>query len=55
MVELVLRPGHVDGDFIALVRRPSRTPAEEARLVEMKEDMATRLMALSADQVYDAR
>ncbi len=38
-----------------LARRGPSTPEEEARLDRMKQDMADRLMALPASEVYDAR
>lgn len=54
-VEVTLRPGHVLDEFIALVRQGDRTAADEARLVGFKEEMAGRLLALPAEEVYDAR
>jgi hypothetical protein len=54
IVDLTLRPGLIRDDFIPLVRNQDRTPADEERLVWMKEEMADRLMSLPADQVYDA-
>jgi len=53
-VLLVLRAGLVGDDFTALVRRGAATPAEEQLLVDMKEDLATRLLALPPDRVYHA-
>jgi hypothetical protein len=50
---LVLRDGHVTDEFIDLARAPDRTPAQEARLTTLKRDMAERLAALSAAEVYD--
>ncbi|MGH8999758.1 MAG: hypothetical protein ACRDY7_10250 [Acidimicrobiia bacterium] len=52
-VELVLRGGLVKDEFVDLARRGPATPAEEERLVWLKQDMADRLMSLPADQVYD--
>lgn len=53
-VDLTLRPGLVSGEFVELATRGPSTPEEEARLTWLKRDMARRLMALPADQVYDA-
>jgi hypothetical protein len=54
-VDLVLRPGHVPEDFLEVACRENPTPAEAARAQQLKEEMAERLLALSADEVYDAR
>jgi hypothetical protein len=51
---LVLRDGHVSDEFIDLARAAQRTPEQEARLTALKQDMARRLTALSAHEVYDA-
>lgn len=52
-VRLQLRDGIVWDEFIALGRKPDRTAAEEDRLVWLKQDMAERLLALPATEVYD--
>jgi hypothetical protein len=52
---LVLREGHVSDEFIDLARAPQRTSDEERRLAALKRDMAARLTALPAGEVYDAR
>jgi hypothetical protein len=54
VVELVLRAGHVPEDFLELACRDAPTPAEAARAQQLKEEMATRLLGLPADAVYDA-
>ena len=54
-VDLTLRPGLVSDEFVDLARRGASTPVEEARLDRMKQDMADRLMALPASEVYDVR
>jgi hypothetical protein len=54
-VELVIRPGFVVPEFIALARKRDRSTDEEARLVVLKQEMADRLMAAPAAEVYDAR
>lgn len=55
VVELTIQPGIIDPEFIALGRKPDRTPEEEARQDVLKQDMADRIMALPAGQVYLAR
>lgn len=54
VVELTLRPGLVLDEFVDLATRGPATPAEEERLAYLKQDMADRLMALPAADVYDA-
>jgi hypothetical protein len=51
---LALREGHVSDEFIDLARRPQRSEGQERRLTALKEDMASRLTALPASEVYDA-
>jgi hypothetical protein len=41
-------------EFIALGAKQARTPAEEARLTVSKTEMAERLLAQPAVEVYDA-
>lgn len=53
-VDLTLRAGLVSEEFNQLVRKGPDTPDEETLLIRLKEDLATRLMALPAEQVYDA-
>ena len=48
-----VRAGFVPDDLIALARRPARTPAEEERLTALKHQMARRVMAAPAPDVYD--
>lgn len=50
---LVLREGYVTDEFIALARRQDRTPQDDARLDELKGEMADRVMGSPADEVYD--
>lgn len=52
-VRLHIREGIVRDDFIALGRKPDRTPEEDERLVELKQDMADRLFALPAERIYE--
>jgi hypothetical protein len=50
---LIVRPGIVTDEFIDLVRAEPRSPVQEARLAVLKADMAARVMARRADEVYD--
>lgn len=52
-VRLEIREGFVTDEFIALSRKPGRTPDEEAHLDVLKQEMADRLLAVPPDQVYD--
>ncbi|MDQ6815804.1 MAG: hypothetical protein M3018_00140 [Actinomycetota bacterium] len=52
-VTLTLRQGFVNDEFIDLARRATRTAAEEERLTAMKADMAARVMAAAAKDVYE--
>ncbi len=54
-VDLTLRPGHLSDEFVLLVRQEARSPADEARLVSLKEAQTARLLSLPANEVYDAR
>ena len=53
-VALTIRPGHVREDFILLGAKAGRSAAEEARLTLLKNEMADRLMALPAEDIYAA-
>ena len=50
---LQIRDGHVREEFILLGRKPSRTPQEEDRLAYLKQEMADRLRATPAAEVYE--
>jgi hypothetical protein len=52
-VRLRIREGHVRDEFIALARKTDRTPDEEQRLTELKQEMADRLLALPATEIYE--
>jgi hypothetical protein len=52
-VTLALREGFVTDEFIDLARTPQRTTDEERRLDVLKRDMADRVMARPAHDVYD--
>lgn len=54
-VEVTIRPGHVRPEFIVLARKQDRTPAEEVTLAAMKREMGDRLLALAAEEIYDAK
>lgn len=53
-VTLVLRPGQVQQAYIDLSRKPMRSAAEGAELEALKAEMAARLSASPAAQVYHA-
>lgn len=52
-VRLEIRKGFVVDEFITLARKPERSEAEEDRLTVLKQEMADRLLAAPADEVYD--
>jgi len=52
-VTLVLRDGFVSPEFIDLARTPERSAEEEARLDVLKAEMAERVSASPADEVYE--
>lgn len=52
-VRLEIREGFVTDEFIALARQPERTAEKEARLTDLKQEMADRLLAAPAEAVYD--
>jgi hypothetical protein len=54
VVTLAVRPGFVADELIALARLEARTPAQDARLETLKDEMAKRVMAAPAAEVYDA-
>ena len=51
-VTLMLREGYVTEEFIALTRREDRAPEDERRLDRWKLEMAERVMAATAAEVY---
>lgn len=53
VVTVALRPGFVTDEFIDLTRRGRRTSDQERRLDMMKAEMAARVMAAAAGDVYD--
>jgi hypothetical protein len=50
---LLLRPGFVTAEFIDLAGKPVRTHPEEAHLDQLKVQLAERLLAAPAEDVYD--
>ncbi len=50
---LVLRDGFVSDEFIDLAREENRTDEQEAHLDELKAQLAQRVMAADAADVYD--
>jgi hypothetical protein len=53
-VTLILREGYVTDAFIALTRKEDRTSEDERRLARWKLEMAERVMAAAAAEVYSA-
>lgn len=52
-VRLEIREGFVTDEFIRLGRKADRSDAEESRLTVLKQEMADRLFAAPADEIYD--
>ncbi len=52
-VTLLLRDGFVTAEFIDLARTESRTTEQESRLDDLKAQLAQRVMAAPAAEVYD--
>jgi hypothetical protein len=52
-VTLLLRDGFVTEEFIDLAGKPERTESDESRLDELKAQLAQRVMAAPAEDVYD--
>ena len=52
-VEMVIRAGHVRDEFIELGGKADKTAEEIARHTYLKQEMADRLLALPADEIYD--
>ena len=50
---LLLRPGFVTAEFIDLAGRAERTQADESRLDQVKAELAQRLLATPAEDVYE--
>ncbi len=53
VVTVQIRDGFVTDEFIALSRPPGRSAAQEAHLSVLKKQMADRLLAVPAAEVYD--
>ncbi len=52
-VRLEIQDGFVTDEFITLARKSGRSRAEEDRLTVLKKEMADRLLAAPAHEVYD--
>lgn len=52
-VTVQIRQGLVVDEFVVLAQKDDRTPEEERRLTVLKQEMADRLMARPASEVYD--
>jgi hypothetical protein len=48
-----MRPGFITAEFFELAGKAERDHAEEARLAEMKAQSALRILAVSAEDVYE--
>jgi hypothetical protein len=53
-VTLMLRPGFVTDEFAGLAFAATRTPDEEARLGVLKRELAARVLAVAAEELFDA-
>lgn len=54
-VEASIEPGHVRPEFVHLGAKPDKTPEEVAHHEALKAEMAQRLLALAATEVYRVR
>ncbi|MGQ0743726.1 MAG: hypothetical protein ACT4OS_05220 [Acidimicrobiales bacterium] len=54
-VELVLRPGMVSAEFVAMVCRSDRSIQDETLLAQMKLDLARFLLGHEPEQVFHSR
>jgi hypothetical protein len=52
-VTAILREGYVQEEFLTLARMQGRTGEQESRLTVLKQEMADRLLASPATEVYD--
>lgn len=52
-VTLLLREGYVTEEFIDLARKDGKSDEEKARLEVLKGELATRVMAADADDMFD--
>jgi hypothetical protein len=50
---LLLRPGFITADFIDLADRTERTQAEESHFDQVKAQLAQRVLAAAAEDVYE--
>ena len=50
---LLLRKGFVTAEFIDLAGKSDRTQTQEARLDQLKAELAQRVLAAPAEDVYD--
>lgn len=55
VVEVALRAGVVRDEFVELIRSGASSAAERERLDWLKHDMADRMLAMAAEDVYDVR
>jgi hypothetical protein len=50
---LLLRDGFVTDEFVDLARTQNRTESQESRLDELKAQLALRVVATDADELFD--
>ena len=50
---LLLRPGFVTAEFLDLAGKSHRNQTDEARLDQLKAELAQQILAASAEEVYD--
>ena len=52
-VTVRLREGFVTDEFLQMLATPDHTPEQAQRFVELKDELAERVMAAEPDDVYD--
>ncbi|QPT39679.1 Uncharacterised protein [Oligella ureolytica] len=52
-VKLQVKDGLLLPEFIAIVDKENKTPEEKARIVELRAEMAAKLLSLPCDEVYE--
>lgn len=53
-VVVTIKPGFVRDEFVQLARKEDLTDEEEAHLIELKKEMAARLLAEKPENIYQA-
>jgi hypothetical protein len=52
-VTLLVREGQVTDEFVAMARKPDRTPDDERHFTDLKQRMADRLMASAPTDIFE--